>query len=73
MSAREDADKSLYRKDPKVYPRDVTGTFASLRKLAMFVLMGLYYFIPWINWGGHQSGGGPSLYCSPCRRVRSLS
>jgi cytochrome c oxidase accessory protein FixG len=48
-------DDSLYRRDPKVYPRDVKGTFASLRKLAMLVLLGLYYIIPWLNWGGHQS------------------
>jgi len=46
---------SLYRKEPKVYPRDVTGTFASLRKLAMVALLGLYYIIPWVNWNGHQS------------------
>jgi len=55
MSNSQDASASLYRKDPKVYPRDVTGTFASLRKLAVIVLLGLYYFLPWINWGGHQS------------------
>jgi cytochrome c oxidase accessory protein FixG len=55
MSQKTDAADSLYRKDPKVYPRDVKGTFASLRKLAVFVLLGLYYFIPWINWGGHQA------------------
>jgi len=48
-------DDSLYRRDPKVYPRDVKGAFASLRKLAMVVLLGLYYIIPWFNWGGHQS------------------
>jgi len=55
MSKTQDANASLYRKDPKVYPRDVTGTFASLRKLAVIVLLGLYYILPWINWGGHQS------------------
>ena len=55
MSKTQDAVASLYRKDPKIYPRDVTGTFASLRKLAVIVLLGLYYILPWINWGGHQS------------------
>jgi cytochrome c oxidase accessory protein FixG len=55
MSKPQDAGASLYRKDPKIYPRDVTGTFASLRKLAVIVLLGLYYMLPWINWGGHQS------------------
>jgi len=55
MSNPQDAANSLYRKDPKVYPRDVAGTFARLRKLAVIVLLGLYYLLPWINWDGHQS------------------
>ncbi len=55
MSQQQDAGDSLYRKDPKVYPRDVKGTFASLRKFAVVALLGLYYVLPWINWSGHQS------------------
>jgi cytochrome c oxidase accessory protein FixG len=55
MSNGQDASTSLYRKDPKVYPRDVSGTFAGLRKLAVVVLLGLYYILPWVNWDGHQS------------------
>ncbi len=55
MSKAQDATASLYRKEPKVYPRDVTGTFAGLRKLAVVVLLGLYYILPWLNWDGHQS------------------
>jgi len=47
--------ETLYRKEPKVYPRDVKGRFAELRRLAMVVLLGLYYIIPWTNWAGHQS------------------
>jgi cytochrome c oxidase accessory protein FixG len=55
MSQNPDTGDSLYRKDPKVYPRDVKGRFASLRNIAVFVLLGLYYILPWVNWGGHQS------------------
>jgi len=55
MSNPQDAATALYRKDPKVYPRDVTGTFARLRKLAVIALLGLYYILPWVNWDGHQS------------------
>ena len=55
MSQKPDASDTLYRKDPKVYPRDVEGTFARLRKLAVFVLLGLYYFLPWVNLGGNQA------------------
>jgi len=55
MSQNNGSGDSLYRREAKVYPRDVKGTFASLRKLAMVVLLGIYYIIPWINWAGHQS------------------
>jgi cytochrome c oxidase accessory protein FixG len=55
MSQNTDTGDSLYRKDPKVYPRDVKGKFARLRNLAVFVLLGLYYVLPWVNWGGRQS------------------
>ncbi len=54
MSA-EPAGATLYRKEPKVYPRHVKGRHATLRKVAVFVLLGLYYLLPWLNWGGHQS------------------
>ena len=68
MSQADKNDDSLYRRDPKVYPRDVKGTFASLRKLAMVVLLGLYYFVPWINWAGHQS----VLFDLPARKFYIL-
>ena len=68
MSQEQDAAVSLYRKDPKVYPRDVKGSFASLRKLAVIVLLGLYYILPWLNWGGHQS----VLFDLPARKFYIL-
>jgi cytochrome c oxidase accessory protein FixG len=68
MSQKPDAGDSLYRKDPKVYPRDVKGKFARLRKLAVIALLGLYYFMPWINWGGHQS----VLFDLPARKFYIL-
>jgi len=47
--------ESLYRKEPKIYPRHVTGRFARLRVVAVWVLLGLYYLLPWINIGGNQA------------------
>ncbi len=35
---------SLYEKQVKVYPHDVTGRFATLRQWAMYILLGLFYF-----------------------------
>ena len=68
MSQTQGSGDSLYRKEAKVYPRDVKGTFASLRKLAMVVLLGLYYIVPWFNWAGHQS----VLFDLPARKFYIL-
>ena len=46
---------SLYAKTPTVYVRKSSGTFANLRSLSAFVLLGLYYGFPWINWNGSQA------------------
>jgi len=48
-------DRELYQKRQKIYPREVHGTFAVLRLLAMLILLGTYYGLPWINWDGHQA------------------
>ena len=45
----------VYAKHKKVYPREVHGIFASLRITGVLVLLGMYYLIPWISWGGRQS------------------
>jgi cytochrome c oxidase accessory protein FixG len=45
----------LYRSEDKIYPREVTGRFATLRHLAMFVLLGIFYLGPWIRWEGRQA------------------
>lgn len=46
---------SLYEAQRKVYPREVDGRFARLRTLAVVVLLGIYYVLPWINWHGRQA------------------
>ena len=45
----------FYAKHKKVYPREVHGLFATLRNTGVFVLLGLYYFMPWFRWEGHQA------------------
>jgi cytochrome c oxidase accessory protein FixG len=64
VSHPDPVQDSLYRKEPKVYPRQVTGRFARLRDLAMYVLLGLYYFLPWITVGDHQA----MLFDLPARK-----
>ena len=60
--------ESLYRKEPKIYPRHVTGRFARLRVISVWVLLGLYYVLPWININGHQS----VLFDLPARKFYIL-
>lgn len=45
----------FYAKHKKVYPREVHGLFATLRTTGVFTLLGLYYFVPWLRWEGHQA------------------
>ncbi len=45
----------MYVSERKVYPRDVDGRFQRLRRLAVFVLLGLYYGVAWMNWDGRQA------------------
>ncbi|HTV98128.1 MAG TPA: cytochrome c oxidase accessory protein CcoG [Steroidobacteraceae bacterium] len=45
----------LYEAHRKVYAREVQGLFARLRLLAMFVLLGIFYGLPWLRWGGRQA------------------
>ncbi|MCL4113576.1 UNVERIFIED_CONTAM: hypothetical protein GTU68_001009 [Idotea baltica] len=54
MSTHEINVDSLYRKEAKIQPRSVTGKFARLRVLSVFILLGLFYLLPWINWGKNQ-------------------
>jgi cytochrome c oxidase accessory protein FixG len=46
---------SLYRKEPKIYPRQVNGRFARLRVVAVWALLGLFYLLPWLQIGGKQA------------------
>jgi cytochrome c oxidase accessory protein FixG len=50
----EAVEASLYAKHEKIYPREVHGIFATLRWLAVAVLLGGYYLVAWINWDGRQ-------------------
>ena len=45
----------MYVSESKVYPREVSGRFNTLRTAAVFWLLGMFYVFPWINWGGRQS------------------
>ena len=52
--AESPQELKLYVKTPKVYPREIDGRFSRLRVIAAWVLLGLFYVAPWINFGGTQ-------------------
>jgi len=47
--------ESYYVAEKKIYPREVTGRFARLRTIAVWVLLGLFYVMPWLTWNGRQA------------------
>ncbi len=49
------AHGSMYRKEPKIHPREVRGRFSRLRKLAVVALLGLYYGMVWLRWDDRQA------------------
>jgi cytochrome c oxidase accessory protein FixG len=46
---------SFYQKHQKVYSREIRGRFDTLRRLSVFVLLGIYYLLPWIRWDDRQA------------------
>ncbi len=67
-SADGEVQRSLYAKREKIYPREVHGLFATLRVSAVLVLLGLFYGVPWLSWGGQQL----VLFDLPGRRFHIL-
>jgi len=55
LRANQDHD-SLYAKRENIYPREVHGIFARWRIIMVMLTLGIYYILPWINWGvGRQA------------------
>ena len=56
VAAADAVTEELYAKRERVYPREVHGIFANLRVAMVGLTLGLYYFLPWFNWGeGRQA------------------
>lgn len=51
----DEASTSYYVSEKKIYARSVSGRLDRLRRLAVVVLLGMYYVFPWVNWNGQQS------------------
>ena len=57
MSTEKNTDHStsLYAKHEKIYAREVHGIFAFWRSMGVFVLLGIYYLTPWLQWDSRQA------------------
>ena len=55
--ARDDGAQlvSMYQKQETIYPRAVTGWFATWRWVFVWLTQLLFYGLPWLQWGGRQA------------------
>jgi polyferredoxin len=47
-------DGAMYAAHQKIYPREISGRFQRLRTAAVFLLLGIYYLFPWLQWDERQ-------------------
>ncbi len=56
LAEADAVQEALYAKRQYIYPREVHGFFARWRVAMLVLTLGIYYFLPWINWGeGRQA------------------
>jgi cytochrome c oxidase accessory protein FixG len=44
------ANRVLYQKRARIYPKDVRGAFRRAKWAFLVVLLGIYYLAPWVRW-----------------------
>ena len=54
-SADAGESRSYYQPHQKIYPREIAGRYARLRTGAVWLLLGLYYLLPWLQLHGRQA------------------
>ncbi|MRH78945.1 cytochrome c oxidase accessory protein CcoG [Spiribacter sp. C176] len=67
MSAQPPID-SMYAAHEKVYPREIKGRYQNIRKLKVFLLLGLFYIVPWLRIDGNPA----VLFDLPARQFHIL-
>ncbi len=53
-TVNNEVEQELFEKHLKVYPRQVHGLFATLRTSTYFVLLGIFYILPWVQLDDRQ-------------------
>ena len=51
----DDGYERLFEASEKIHPREVSGAFARLRVAAVWVLLGVFYGLPWLRWDDRQA------------------
>jgi cytochrome c oxidase accessory protein FixG len=46
---------ALYVAHQKIYAREISGRFTNLRTAAVWILLGIFYLTPWLQWHGRQA------------------
>ena len=54
LAEADAVQESLYARHKKVYPRMVQGFFANLRIIMAAITLGVFYGLPWLNWGADR-------------------
>lgn len=67
MSAQPPTD-SMYVAQEKIYPREIKGRYQTIRKLMVFLLLGLFYVLPWVRIDGNPA----VLFDLPARQFHIL-
>ena len=49
------AGDSYYQAHQKIYPREVSGRYTRYRQAAVWVLLGIFYLLPWLDLHGRQA------------------
>ena len=55
LQERDAAPASVYAAAEKIYPREIRGRFANIRRGMVLSLLGLFYGVAWLQWQGHQA------------------
>lgn len=53
--ATDNVEHSLYAKREKIYPRIILGKLTRLKALSGVILLGIFYLVPWLQWGDRQA------------------
>jgi polyferredoxin len=64
----DDGAASMYVSEGKIHPREVSGRFDRLRRIAVAWLLGMFYLAPWLRWDGRQA----VLFDLPARKFHVL-